>query len=151
MGFVDRVCPVPTLHPQTLVSLRRSWRQGAQQGTPVRFRDGPAAVTGQDDRCHRCHCVSPPPCDAGGGREKATTSARESEDLPIVPGAREGCEGGPTGTSRTRGAVSEGVGGISQAAAQRVVACASVSPPAGCRAGIVVGRVGPGTARGGFS
>ena len=66
-GFIDRVCPSPTLHLRTLVHPRRSWRRGAQQGTPVRFRDGPAAVTGQDDRCHRCHCVSLPSCDSGRG------------------------------------------------------------------------------------
>ena len=65
-GFIDRVCPAPILHPQTLMSRRRSWRRRAQQGTPVQFRDGPAAVTGQDDRCHRCHCVSFPPSDMGG-------------------------------------------------------------------------------------
>lgn len=77
-----------------LVACHSLLRTAGKQGTPVRFRDGPAAVTKRRSRLIRAI--------AGGARASVARrhpagGAWESEDLPVFE-SRPNCEGRAAGT-----------------------------------------------------
>jgi hypothetical protein len=80
-----------------------------KQGTPVRIRDGPAAVFGrfsglgnqgrEKGQSHSSHCrVAPAAGGSNGARRHAAVRVRESEDLPGVMSLSDR-EGGMAGTA----------------------------------------------------
>ena len=83
-----------TLRPNDSGGLPYGLRAAGKQGTPVRFRDGPAAVTKRRSRLIRAI--------AGGARASVARrhpagGAWESEDLPVFE-SRPDCEGRAAGT-----------------------------------------------------
>ena len=111
-NLLDTGCSPDRLPGTILVAHRSQLLSPGKQGTPVRFRDGPAAVsrrlfrTGKKGRLISSHCEQGGPC--GLVREKAPAGrARESEDLPAFE-SMPTCAGGVAGTVASEWSVAAG-------------------------------------------
>lgn len=72
-----------------------------EEGTPVKFRDGPAAVIGQLEKSNSEIAIVRATPTRRAGEKARLVSARESENLPVRAASWRPCEGQVVGGSRS--------------------------------------------------